>query len=205
LYQILKQEIYNMKCSDKTQSPITLDLAMSIRDNNPNMLSNIKQYFSIYPNLIQDKEMHVNALSSRLVLWAFDMNVGPAKKENINQKQWTILIDRILDIISQMDDLKYGRMILCESVAHRCADMLYYFGSHQTEMENNYNEAYLIATELNRYKQMCSSMYYQYIAWKHINNVAKAKQCAQKVASIVLIKRLKGCPRKIRECREYVS
>lgn len=204
LRNILKKEIYNKSCSNRCKSPLTSTVANLIIHNDPHIIEYINTYFNIYSDIIKNQEIHVNALSSRLILWAFNMNISPAEIKDIDRERWIVLIDRILSIILHMSTYTYGRMILCESIAHRCADMLYVFGMYEKEMEEKYNEAYSIALKLNRFKQMHSSMYYQYIAWKNIGNKTKAKQCAKIVADISFPVTFAPWIKKKKECEQYL-
>ncbi len=213
LSQLIKTEIYHKKCMYRSNSPITSGLSTYIKDNHPDIIVYLKTYFKIYQQLISVPEKHVHSLASRLVPWSFGINITPfsvkpipSNNLHIDKNEWRILIDRVLNIILHMNshDLLYGRMILCESIAHRCADMLYEFGTYGKEMEDKYNEAYLIAVRLNRSKQMHSSMYYQHVAWRNIGNITKAKQYAELMVRIVSSSPPNVWPRRKKECEQYL-
>ena len=196
IYDLLKIEIYNKKIL-KSTSPITSMLASCLASQDGDITDFIKTYFDMYADIIGTKEAHVNALSSRLIVWTFEY--FKVSKVDV----WKKLLDNTELIIKEIDDdssLLYGSMILHESIAHRYVDI-----SDHSRAMFHYDKAHTIARKLDRHKNIYSTLYYQHKSCLIAGQHSQAKDYATRVVTHQGPIRARSWLTKIHECKQYLQ
>ncbi len=172
----LKKEIFHPRSSDPKNSTITFELSTRLACNQI-CPEEIGDYFQKYAQIIGNLEIHVNAVSSRLLKWSF---------AQIPQNDWPPLFVQVEKIIIYLNEsnIQYVEIILHEKIAHRYADCLISCGKYKSEVKQHYHEAFFLAKKLNRGKNMISSMYYAYIVWDKIEDQDEALICAKIISEL---------------------